>query len=209
MQKKDMIMYASIAGGAYLAYWYLTNYGPGGPVSASVLSYWDTWFGGQTAVAPAPQQAAPAPAPGVAVPAPGNTGTSLPPAPASTAGLRAQLVAAAQGNLFMVDGKLNGDQWNYYRNQLAPPELTAAQMLQAFPNGMGQQLMTVDQFLAALNSAGLSGVYGVGGGTGVGAIVPTQSMQSIPSMTFGGGLRPGGGMRQMLTMGGNGNGQVN
>lgn len=53
MNKNNMMKYALIAGGAYLAYWWVTNYGPSGPVSdqsgnpiPGAVSYWASWFGG-------------------------------------------------------------------------------------------------------------------------------------------------------------------
>ena len=49
MNKNDMIKYAAIAGGAYLVYWYLTNYNSTGAVSATnPVSYWSSWFGAAT-----------------------------------------------------------------------------------------------------------------------------------------------------------------
>ena len=73
MQKNDIIMYASIAGGAYLLYWYLNNYGPTGAVhnSAGALtgnaSYWATWF--NPATTPTPTTAVGGTAPAVVTPA--------------------------------------------------------------------------------------------------------------------------------------------
>ncbi len=55
-------------------------------------------------------------------------------------------------------------------------------MAAAFPGEAANQLMTVDQFLSSAHSVGLAGV-------GMGAIVPTRSMSSVPSMTFGGSMK--------------------
>lgn len=57
MGKSDLIKYAMIAGGAYLAYWYITNNGPQGAVynaagNKIAPSYWDSWFGSATIPAP-------------------------------------------------------------------------------------------------------------------------------------------------------------
>jgi hypothetical protein len=65
-------------------------------------------------------------------------------------------------------GKLNQDQWNYYRNQLWPPDLTGAQLGAAFPNGSEQ--VTAEDFVSRLHSVGLAGL-------GLGAVhipVPVQ-----------------------------------
>lgn len=181
MKQKDVILYASLAGGAYLAYWYITNYGPTGQVSAGHASYWDTWFGntatvttttGTTAVVKTDTPPAKTPAQIAADIAAANKA-------AATVSLRDQMLSAAGKS---ATDQLTGDQWNYYRNTFAPPAWTPDQMASAFPNGAGSQLMTVDQFLAAAKSAGLAGI-------GMGAIVPTQSMSSVPSMTFGGSLK--------------------
>lgn len=43
-----------LAGGAALAYWYVTSYGPTGAVSAGSVSWWNTWFGAAPAPASAP-----------------------------------------------------------------------------------------------------------------------------------------------------------
>ena len=73
MNKNDMIKYAAIAGGAYLVYWYLTNYNSTGAVSATnPVSYWSSWFGAATP-APAPHTAATA-----QVATPGGPTTGLP-----------------------------------------------------------------------------------------------------------------------------------
>lgn len=52
MKKNDLIMYAAIAAGAYGVYWYVTSYGPSGPVTdangnliSGAVSYWNSWFG--------------------------------------------------------------------------------------------------------------------------------------------------------------------
>ena len=49
MNKNDIIKYLAIAGGAYALYWYLTNYGPSGAVTAGGVSWWNSWFGGSVA----------------------------------------------------------------------------------------------------------------------------------------------------------------
>lgn len=48
--------------------------------------------------------------------------------------------------------------------------------------------LTVDQFLAALNAAGINAATGLGGIRGMGDIVRVPSVASIPSMSFGGSL---------------------
>lgn len=55
MNKNSIITIVVIAGGGYLLYWYLQNYGPNGAVSVAggAGSYWASWFGGATTTTPA------------------------------------------------------------------------------------------------------------------------------------------------------------
>ncbi len=181
MKKNDIMMYAAIAAGGYLVYWYLTKNGPSGAAFDQAghqiaPSYWDTWFGGAaTGTTPVTQ-----PGTGVVTQVPttttttggGNTATDV----------RTRLMTAAGGAI-----GLTADQWNYYRNQLFPPALTADQFARAFPVRTDPMpSLTVDQFLAAVQAAGINASTGLGG---LGAIIPTNSVASIPSMSFGGSLR--------------------
>lgn len=187
MNKKDIILYASIAGGAYLVYWYVTNYGPMGAVSAGAMSYWDSWFGQSAAtLLPVNQGTMPT----------GPSQQVTPPVTSTTANpvndLRSRLLAAASAGASTM---MNADQWNYYRNNIAPPALTPAQFGAAFPNMTADRgpNMTVDQFLSAINAAGLvgnAGMMGIGMGRGIGDVIPVPSRPSVPMMSFGGALNP-------------------
>lgn len=154
MKQKDIIVLLAVAAGGYLLYDYLKKSGQ-----------WDQWFGSSEQPGTQP-----------------TTGdTTQPPVdskpPANTVqppvnSLRAELLAAAQGNAYLVAGRMNAHQWNYYRNILRPPALTGEQMNSAFPGAIADMQMTVDEFLAKTETAGLS------------AIVPSP----VPSMSFSGSL---------------------
>lgn len=212
MNKNDMIKYLAIGGGLYLTYWYLTNYGPTGAVSAGHASYWDTWFGsttttttaaGTTAVVPtsAVTQPASVPPPAAAQPVkqPVLTQPANPPASTVSSQVKQQIVAASnaaganQPGSQIQGGYAVPDIWSYFWQQVTGHTITAQQMAQMFPpgaSGSGAPL-TVDQFLSALPSAGLSGI---------GAVVSVPSAPSLPSMSFGGSFRRPG----MRGMGGRG-----
>lgn len=190
MNKNDMIKYGVIAGGVFLGYWYITHYGPGGPVSEGHASYWDTWFGsatpagvpGQTTQPGYPNQ------PGTVAPGtqPVLTQPSQP-ATSQNAGLRQQILTASAGNSAIQGGYAVPDVWSYYWQQITGRQITAQQLGAAFPagvNGQGAPL-TLDQFLTGLQGVGLSGI---------GAIVTTPAFPSVPSMSFGGSFRRGRGM---------------
>lgn len=188
MNKDQIIKWLAVAGGAYLVYWYLTSYGPDGSVAEGHASYWSTWFGGATAGAVAAGAGAAAPAGTTGAGAGAGTGagathpaTSTPAQPVT---LKDKILSAAR---VTAGATMSADQWNYYRNIVAPPALTGEQFGNAFPDPRGSgsagdpnAAMTVDQFLARISAAGLSGV---------GSIVRVQSAPSIPSMSFGGSLR--------------------
>jgi hypothetical protein len=86
-----------------------------------------------------PPPAAPAPAPSLLSPA----------------ALIAALKSAAAGDPALKNGTMNQDQWNYYRNTIAPPALTAAQLASAYPPG-NEVAITADQFVNQLHSVGLA-----------------------------------------------------
>jgi hypothetical protein len=195
MNKNDIIKYAAIAGGLYAVYWYLNNYGPTGAVSAGSVSYWSSWFGG-TAAAPVVTQPTgpvnqPPAQPVVTQPtgpitAPTNTGQA--PKFSKYAALReAILQAAGITDADAAQGRaLSADQWNYYQNIVNPPALTGTQFGQVVgtlpASGYGSRgSMTIDQFMTALQS---SGVFS--GLSGVGDVVPSYSVPSVPMMSFGG-----------------------
>lgn len=207
---KDWMKYLAIAGGAYLAYWYVTNYGPSGAVSAGHISYWDTWFG--SATAPAPVQTGGPTSPGYpnqppspVTAQPGTQATLTQPsstpahttAPVSTA-LRQQILNASTGNPAIQGGYAIPDVWSYYWQQITGRSISAQQLAQAFPptsTGTGAPL-NLDQFLTGLQGVGLSGV---------GHVVTVPQIPSIPSMSFGGSYRKPG-MRGMGGAGGRGMG---
>ena len=72
--------------------------------------------------------------------------------------LASQLIAAAAGNAFLVNGNLNPDQWNFYRNNLYPPALTPAQFSDAFKDFDMTQPISAAAFVNALHNAGLAGL---------------------------------------------------
>lgn len=202
MNKKDIILYASIAGGAYLAYWYVTHYGPNGLVSAGSVSYWDTWFGASTPttstttpLTDAQKAAAALAAQQAACVAPNQWTNNACVAPANTPPSQADLVTkllqaanAPNNGIFM-----NADQWNYYRNIIAPPALTPAQFGTAFPEltATNRGTFTADMFVGRLHSAGLAGIGGMGYlSNGMGDVIPVPSRPSVPMMSFGGALNP-------------------
>ena len=167
MKQKDMIVIIAVAAGGYLVYTYLKQQG-----------MLPEWLGGEAAPAGGTGGTGSGTGTGAGAGAGTSagggggtgTGTEINP-PVNT--LRAELLAAANGNPYLIDGKMNGHQWNYYRNQLRPPALSADDMFKAFPDGAGENQMTVDEFLGAIHGAGLAG------------IVPANP---VPSMTFGGNL---------------------
>ena len=207
MKQKDIILYASIAGGAYLAYWYVTNYGPTGEAGidssgARVPSYWDLWFGsGVTTRTPAtgsPQSPQPNQQTAFQTPSPPIL-TAKPDPPREALTLHSRMIEASTGNAFMDDqGRLNADQWNYYLNQVTGFFITGDQFNTAFP--VRTDMLTLEQFLSAAKAVGT---------TGLGAIVSVPSAPSIPSMTFGGSLRNPGMRGNLLTMGSQMKGPVN
>jgi hypothetical protein len=50
MKTDKIVTMLIVAGGGYALYWYLSNYGPNGPIAtAGGVSYWTTWFGAAAA----------------------------------------------------------------------------------------------------------------------------------------------------------------
>lgn len=85
MKKNDLIMYGAIAAGVYGLYWYITSYGPQGPVKDAngnlipgTISYWNSWFGSSAAAA------LPAPAPTTTTAVTTTTAPSTTAAPSQT-----------------------------------------------------------------------------------------------------------------------------
>lgn len=172
MNKQDLMKWGLIAGGAYLAYWYVNNHGPNGPVFDATgnkisLSYWDGWFGT-------------APQPATVTQMPVQTQTTLPQqsipqtAPVVTAGpdIRTLIATQSAGDANMASGTASAWQWNYYYKQNTVP-LTDVQFNAAFPDPA--QPITLDGFLAHIHGIGLSGQ------------VDTLAVPQVPSMSFGGG----------------------
>lgn len=140
MKGSNIITFAVVGIGAY---WLYTNYMSTAP---------------SVAAGEVPTTAPPPPNPQaitVAIPAP----AAPVPAPSllSPAALIAALKAQANGDPALKNGQMNQDQWNYYRNQIAPPALTGAQFGTAFPVAGGEVLQTADQFVSQLHSVGLAG----------------------------------------------------
>jgi hypothetical protein len=127
-------------------------------------------------------------------PQPVLTQPSQPPVAASA--LKTQILTASAGNPAIQGGYAVPDVWSYYWQQATGRSITGAQLSQVFPpvgnTGTGAPL-NLDQFLAGLQSIGLSGL---------GAIVTTASAPSLPGMSFGGSFRKPG----MRGMGGRGMG---
>lgn len=193
MDKKNIILWASVAGGAALAYWYITHYGPHGKLTdVGGPSYWDTWFGSHPAgaIATPAGYVATAPPAGylpAGVPATQTQQPNQQPPPVQTqqqppvsAGtqvnntLRAQLISAGG------EAPKNADQWNYYYSAVSGVNQTT----DLFPADNRGYLMSVDEYLSRRAAAGLSGM---------GDIVQVSSVPSVPSMSFGGSRAPGRG----------------
>lgn len=196
MKSKDLMMWAALGIGGYLLYKYLDEQG-----------YIDGWFGGfgGNAVAQGQQQGqtqpvingTPVPSysqPSYQQPTPQITGSTAPTAPtagqtqAATNTLRDQIWSAVQGNPALVNGRMDAHNWNWYQNQLGR-ELSPQEFGSAFPNGSDMNQMTLDEFMSALQSAGLAGMRRGRGVGGLRAIVPTASAPQVPSMSFGGNIQ--------------------
>jgi len=80
--KGNMMTLLLVAGGGLALYWYLTNYGPTGAVSAGSVSWWNSWFGtGQAQPQPSAVTAPPTTIlTSTPTPAPTPAPTALPPA---------------------------------------------------------------------------------------------------------------------------------
>jgi hypothetical protein len=205
MNKDQMIKWSLIVGGGVLAYWYVTNYGPNGHVSTGTASWWDTWFGAGTP-APVARQTTTTNTTGAATqPATATQPTTqaVVTQPSYTApvvtvnqDVKQQVVAASgvaganQPGSAIQGGYAVPDIWSYFWQQVTGKTITPQQMGQMFPTSAP---LTVDQFMAALPTAGLSGI---------GAVVSVPSAPSLPSMSFGGSFRRPG----MRGMGGRGSG---
>lgn len=189
---ENTMMPILLIGGAALAYWYITNNGPSGAVYNAqgqkvAPSYWDTWFGGQTAAVPAiaaPPPAGVTPTTTTQPASPGATAT----APSASQATRAALLnaAAAAG---LAANNVTADQWAYFYANLPGkqpiPVNTYAGLVAALgitkpcpiPGSTAEtcswSVVSVDQFLGALANAGLSGF---------GDIIPTR----LPMMTIKG-----------------------
>ena len=78
---------------------------------------------------------------------------------------------------------MSADQWNYYQNNVNTT-LSAqqfGQVIASLPAGASRASLSIDQFIAALKASGvLSGL------SGLGDVVPSYSVPSIPMMSFGG-----------------------
>jgi len=183
MKKNNMMTMVLVVGGIGAAYWYLTRYGPNGAAYNAAgqqiaPTWWDTWFGGATGAVVQQQTTT-------------NTGTvvtqtpggSTTPPPSTTVDVRTRLLTAAGGVT-----SLNADQWNYYRNQLFPPETTGAQFSAAFQRVDPMPNMSVDQFLAALVGAGVNPANPGAGVSGLRGVIAVPAVPPIPSMSFGGSL---------------------
>jgi hypothetical protein len=193
MKKNDLMMILAVGAGGYLLYWYLTKNGPNGAVfnaagqPTGAPSYWDSWFGGGT---PAGSTVVMTPTgQTVVVPTTTTTNPVVTQTGTTATDVRTRLLTASGGQ-----NNLTADQWNYYRNQLFPPALSPQAFGAAFPVRTDPMpSLSIDQFLAALNAAGINAAApGTGGGLSgmgrIGNIVPVPSVASIPSMSFGGSL---------------------
>lgn len=145
-----LLKIALIGGAGYLGYNYLVNSG-----------MWASWFGGSTTAIPPQSLPITTPAssttPASTTPASAGSPAPAPLAPVS----RAALIAAAGGPA----ATLTVDQWLYYYQQITGAQVTGGQaslILGATNQTSANRgaLITVDQFLAALPTAGLSGFSG-------------------------------------------------
>jgi hypothetical protein len=197
MDKKEIIKYLAIAGGAYAVYWYITSYGPTGARAEGHPSYLDTWFGTNASNTQLINQQAPTTLPSgypnqpALNTAPGTqpvlTQPSAPPTalpPVDTSAVKQQILAATAGQI--QGGYAIADVWSYFWQQVTGRTITPTQFGTAFPGLSDTNRgapMNLDQFLSKLSGAGISWIVSLG------AIVPSPSIPSIPSMSFGGSLR--------------------
>lgn len=130
----QVVKIALLAGGGYLLYRALSGSTSTGIPLTSLA----------TAVAAAPASTAPA--------------ASAPPAatPAALPVLAVQDLLNAAGKT--ATDLLTSDQWNYFRNQLRPPDLTGAQLASAIPSGAAP--MTAADFVSKLHAVGLGSLNG-------------------------------------------------
>jgi hypothetical protein len=118
MKTKDIVTYALIAGGAYALYWYVTNYGPNGPVSATNPSWWSTWFGGTAGTGTTAATTTTTTTGTTATTTTTNPGvTAAPTTIVDQGGVSTdQLLAAAS---LPATGKLSASQWNWYYSKVS------------------------------------------------------------------------------------------
>lgn len=191
----QLITFALLGVGGYALYWYITNYGPTGPVlnAAGVKtspSYWDGWFGASTPAVSATTQPAANPTTVTTTSTNGTTtttpigttatqtGPQWPNAPitqANSAQVIAWLQNAANGNQFLVNNQMNADQWNYFLNSISAFPLQSFDQI-FFPNGRPSDpsqypVYTAGAFVQKVIASGLSGIGDIirvpaGGGLG-------------------------------------------
>jgi len=179
----NMVTMAIVIGGLGAAYWYVTRYGPNGAAYDATgrqvaATWWDTWFGGAVAQVPAQTQTT-ATSTTTVTQTPSNT-----PPPSATVDVRSRLLTASGGVTSQT-----ADQWDYYRNQLFPPALTPQQFGLAFPVRTDPMpMISVDQFLSALASAGINAANPNAAISGLRGVIVAPSVSQVPSMSFGGSL---------------------
>jgi hypothetical protein len=180
--KDDTLKIILLIGGGIAAWWYLTNYGPNGAVSAGNVSYWDTWFGtaAATATSSTPTSADPNPgydywngtawvstagtsiAPTNPAPTTSTTSTTTTSGstPTSVATCTAPMAPASSTGATALISAANGqtqltaDDWNYYWSQITG----ITQTTDLFPCNNRATLMSAQDYVNARAAAGLNTV---------------------------------------------------
>lgn len=187
-----------LLGGAAAAYWYITNYGPNGAVSAGNVSWWTTWFGGTAAALPPASTTTTPPTP-TPTGTPTGTGTGT----GSSTGVTATVLPLVIPNPFVVTSDINGAvkgtvQINGVATSLdvilanigQPTGVVwntqGADVTASLPAGVLAPLVAAYQ--QAAQNAGLSGIVPAFQDTG--NTLP-GGVGAIPSMSFGKGFAGG------------------
>lgn len=169
MGKNGIITLVVVAGGGYLAYWYMTNYGPTGSVMVNGVkvapSYWDTWFGGVATTSTTPVTTNPVT--GTVI-----TSNPLPPASSANPLITAMAALPGYGNLSVglkaealalvsAAGAVSGPTANWFTIEASTGVPLTSTEQQAVISHVGQTTDVVS-FVAAMNQV----VNGAGGNPG-------------------------------------------
>lgn len=178
MNKKTIITVGLVVGGGYLTYWYLTNYGPSGAVTAPGQSWWDQWFGTAAPQVASGYHAPVATGSPVLMTTPETTAVNVAASaqvPESSVQTLRQLVTAAAAP----ETSLNIDGWSYYVNQVTGKPLSPQTVdIMLTSVSTRDTKVSLDQYIQLLTSALQATTYS---GYGVGDIVPA-SFNMSPGM---------------------------